>query len=241
MEKEELIGVIDELNSNIDYKEVIDNAIGTMMLDLVSAKKLMEFIKSMPILIREAIYWNKFYMFVKGIKRVEDDLGKSIRLSNKLFDNPKNRKRNGMRLLAYVDKADSEEKINYYINATRSLLMGSIDNGEYFRIIKAIVETLNEDLEYLSKIAINSNVIKGNIQILALEQSGLVLQAGIDANESIETQNYTISTLGRMVDEYAISLENEERQKFYKKEMEQCTLEVELHTISNDEIDNALK
>lgn len=241
MEKEELMGLFDELNSNDNYTEIIDNAIGTMMMDPVAIKNLVKIIGSMPTLIREAIYWNKFYMFVKGIRRVEDDLGESVRLSNKLFDNPENKKQNGMRLLGYVDKADSEEKINYYINVTRSLLMGCINNGEYFRIIKSIAETLNEDLEYLSKIATTSNVIKGNIQILALERSGLVLQAGIDANESIEAQNYAISNLGRMVDKYAISLEDEERQKFYKKEVEQHMLEVDLPTISNEEIDKLFK
>lgn len=41
-----------------------------------------------------------------------DDLGQSVKLSSKLFDNPKNRKQNGMRLLRYVDRADSEQKIN---------------------------------------------------------------------------------------------------------------------------------
>lgn len=117
-----------------------------------------------------------------------------------------------MRLLGYVDKADSEQKVNYYINATRSLLMGCIGNTDYFRIMKAVSETLNEDLEYLAEISENTNVIKGNMQLLALERSGLVLQAGIDANESIESQNYAVSNLARMVSNYAISLEDDERQ-----------------------------
>lgn len=158
-------------------------------------------------------------MFLTGVRQIEKDLGNSIRLSSILFDNPENREQNGMRLLGYVDKADSKQKMSYYINATRSLLMGHIDNTNYFRIIKAVSETLNEDLKYLSKIAINVNAIKGNIQLLALERSGLVLQAGIDANESIETQDYAVSNLGRMVDKYAISLENDERQRYYKSKV----------------------
>ena len=95
--------------------------------------------------------------------------------------------------------------------------MGSIDNTNYFRIMKAISETLSEDLEYLVENVTTSKVIKGNMQILALERSGLAIQAGIDANESIESQGYAISSLGRMVDRYAISLESEERQRFYKQ------------------------
>lgn len=122
-------------------------------------------------------------------------------------------------MLGYIDKADSEKKIDYYINATRSLLLTCINSNDYFRIIKAISETLNEDLEYLADIALNSNTIKGNIQILALERSGLVIQAGIDAEENIESQNYVVSSLGRMVDRYSISFENEEHHRYFEQEI----------------------
>ena len=236
MKKEELQGFFDEMSIKDNCIDIIDNAIGTLMLDPVAVKNLASSIRNMPTLIKEAIYWNKFYMFVIGVKQIEDDLGQSVKLSSKLFDNPKNKKQNGMRLLGYVDRADSEQKINYYINATRSLLMGCINNTDYFRIMKAISETLGEDLEYLAEIAITSKVIKGNMQILALERSGLVLQAGIDANESIESQGYAISSLGRMVDKFAISLENEERQRFYKQEAGQYKLEVDLPTASVEDI-----
>lgn len=142
-------------------------------------------------------------MFVTGINKIQDDLGSSIKLSNKLFGNSKSKEQNGMRLLGYIDKADSKQKVDYYINATRSLLMG-------------------------------------NIQLLALERSGLVIQAGIDANESIETQNYSVSNFGRMVDHYAISLEDDNRQNYYKNEVVQHKLEVDLPTISNEDIEKLL-
>lgn len=236
MKKEELQSFFDEINIKDNCIDIIDNAIGTLMLDPVAAKNLASIIGKMPILIKDAIYWNKFYMFIMGVKKIEDDLGQSVKLSSKLFDNPKNRKQNGMRLLGYVDRADSEQKINYYINATRSLLMGSIDNTNYFRIMKAISETLSEDLEYLVENVTTSKVIKGNMQILALERSGLAIQAGIDANESIESQGYAISSLGRMVDRYVISLESEERQRFYKQKSKKHNMEVDLPTASAEDI-----
>ena len=102
--------------------------------------------------------------------------------------------------------------------------------------MKAVSETLNEDLEYLAEIVENKNVIKGNIQLLALERSGLVIQARIDTNENIETQYYAVSNLGRMVDNYAISLDNDDRQNYYKNEAEQYKLEVEFPTMSKEEI-----
>lgn len=237
MKKEEIVNFLDEINYKDNGIEMIDNAIGTLMLDPIATKSLINQIRKTPALIRETIYWNKFYLFVKGIKQIQDELGESVRLSNKLFDNIEHKQQNGMRLLAYVDKADSEQKINYFVNATRSLLMNVINNVDYFRIMKAISETLNEDLEYLSEIATSSNFIKGNMQLLALERSGLVLQAGIDANENIESQSYAVSTLGRMVDRYAISLVNESRWRFYNKEIEPSNLKVDVPVISNKDID----
>lgn len=234
--KEYLYNSSDKFDIKDNFTELIDNAIGMLTLDPIAIKNLTTQMVKMPIIIRDAIYWSKFYMFILGINKIQEDLGGSIKLSNILFDNSKNREQNGMRLLGYIDKADSKQKVNYYINSTKSLLMGNISNTDYFRIMKAVSETLNEDLEYLAEIVENKNVIKGNIQLLALERSGLVIQARIDTNENIETQYYAVSNLGRMVDNYAISLDNDDRQNYYKNEAEQYKLEVWFPTMSKEEI-----
>lgn len=73
--KEELQGFLNELNVKDNCVDIIDNAIGTLMLDPVATKNLVEKIGNMPTLIKEAIYWNKFYMFVTGVREIEEDLG----------------------------------------------------------------------------------------------------------------------------------------------------------------------
>ena len=83
--------------------------------------------------------------------------------------------------------------------------------------MKALMETLNEDMEYLADIAIKEDVHLGNMQLLALERTGLVLQTVFDADESVENQRYVISSFGKYVDRFAVAFEEEERQKFYKK------------------------
>ena len=216
MQKEEIQGFIEELDVSTISGEMLDNMIGMLMLDPIAYKNFAKQIAKMPFLIKDAYYWSKFHLFVTGVKNAEKELGKGVKLSNKLFDTTKNKRQNGMRLLGYIDKADSEQKINYYVNATKSLLLGLISNTDYFRIMKALMETLNEDLEYLADIAIKEDVHRGNMQLLALERSGLVLQAVFDANESVENQSYAISRLGKYVDCFAVSFEDEERQNFYK-------------------------
>ena len=220
MKKEGIQGFFDEIDVSAISKEMVDSMIGMLAFDPTSYTKFAEQIVKMPLRIKNAWYWHKFYLFVTGVKSAEEELGEGVELSNKLFENSKNKRQNGMRLLDYIDKADSEQKINYYVNATRSLLMGLIKNTDYFRIMKAIMETLNEDLEYLSAIAIKDDFHRGNMQLLALERSGLVIRAVFDANEGIESQSYAISSLGKYVDRYAVSFEDEERQKFYKKSFE---------------------
>lgn len=216
MQKEEIQGFTEVVDVSTISEEMLDNMIGMLMLDPIAYKNFAKQIAKMPFLIKDAYYWSKFHLFVTGVKSAEKELGEGVKLSNKLFNTSKNKRQNGMRLLGYIDKADSEQKINYYVNATKSLLLGLIDNTGYFRIMKALMETLNEDLEYLADIAIKEDVYRGNMQLLALERSGLVLQAVFDANESVENQSYVISSLGKYVDRFAVSFEDEERQKFYK-------------------------
>lgn len=114
-----------------------------------------------------------------------------------------------------MTSTDTEKKIDYLIDATRSMLLGLIDTDEMFRIFRAIVDSLPEDLDYLSSIVEKRGPFIGDIQILALERSGLMISADIDANADIEKQQYHITTLGFMVDRYALSLSNEERWKWY--------------------------
>ena len=39
-------------------------------------------------------------------------------------------------------------------------ILGLISNTDYFRIMKAIAEALNEDLQYLANIVINMDILK---------------------------------------------------------------------------------
>ena len=55
MKKEELQGFFDEMNIKDNCIDIIDNAIGTLMLDPVAAKNLASIIGKMLILIKDAI------------------------------------------------------------------------------------------------------------------------------------------------------------------------------------------
>lgn len=75
---------------------------------------------------------------------------------------------------------------------------------------KELNETLPEDLNYLSELTgkrlkENKEIFQGNTAILALNRTGMMIIAGADGNKGVEEQDYTITTLGYMVDRYVKS------------------------------------
>ncbi len=194
--------------------DIVETIIGVATHDPLSVKKMAAYLADKTYTEIQKIPYLQIKKYLDGVKRVEE-LGNSCKIADKLFSDPKRKNDNAMRIYKMVTSTDTEKKIDYLIDTTRSMLLGLIDTDEMFRIFRAIVDSLPEDLDYLSSIVEKSGPFTGNIQILALERSGLMISAGIDANADVEEQQYHITTLGFMVDRYALSLSNEERRKWY--------------------------
>ncbi len=194
--------------------DIVETIIGVAIHDPLSVKKMAAYLSDKTYTEIQKIPYLQIKKYLDGVKRVEE-LGNSCKIADKLFSDPKRKNDNAMRIYKMVTSTDTEKKIDYLIDTTRSMLLGLIDINEMFRIFRAIVDSLPEDLDYLSSIVEKSGPFTGNIQILALERSGLMISAGIDANADVEEQQYHITTLGFMVDRYALSLSNEERRKWY--------------------------
>lgn len=194
--------------------DIVETIIGMATHNPLSVAKIVAFLSDKTYTAIQKIPYLQIKKYLDGVKRVEE-LEKSCKMGDKLFSNPKKKNENAMRIYKMVTSTDTEKKIDYLIDATRSMLLGLIDTDEMFRIFRAIVDSLQEDLDYLSSIVEKSGPFIGDMRILALERSGLMISAGIDANADIEKQQYHITTLGFMVDRYALSLSNEERWKWH--------------------------
>lgn len=158
----------------------------------------------------------KFKKYLEGEKKVEEELGGSIHLSDKLFGNKKKAEENGMRIYELVTSVDSSRKIDYFVNATRAFLLDAIDKMTFFRVFNAINSTQIEDLEFLKNNALKGETFYGGIQIIALASSGLMILTDEDYNRGAEEQGYNVSTLGHMVDCFALSFDDDDRIKWYK-------------------------
>lgn len=213
MDVDALIATLKSDEIKESAKEFLEETVSALCGDPIACKNLMQRIITFPISLREQYFWVKFYDFLKGTYSSEEC---AISLYDKLFGTEEDKKRNSMRLVEAIGKIETEENLQFMINATRSLSIGLISNSDYFRIVKAVTETLYEDLIYLSKHITEQKEFRGNMNVLSLARSGLMIDAGIDANADVENQIYVFSSLGRLVDQYAISFENDERFNWYK-------------------------
>lgn len=80
--------------------------------------------------------------FLDGVYLTSDD---KMKLSTKLVENG-DKNDNVYRLVECIDRAETQKKIRYLINTTRSLLLDFIDSITYLRICHSITHTLEEDL-----------------------------------------------------------------------------------------------
>lgn len=213
----------DELEKTDKIKDYVELVIGCLEGNPDSIRELsMESLKDIYTYYQQR-HFRKLCKFIKGQQAIEkelSDLGKKVRFCDKLFGDPKKSRENAIRTIEAVDKIDEEKKFEYFNNTTREFLLNDkFGVADLFRFYKAITNTLSEDLDYLSLIIEQVGVegIRGNTQVLALADNGLMILGGADGNESPERQIYFITELGYKLDEYVLSRTNDERQKWYKE------------------------
>lgn len=181
---------------------VFDSA-GAVLGDPVSIGKIILAVAKSPFFWREQIFWTKMEMFINGVYYNENDRAKlRARLCQIGEEN-----KNVYRLVDFIDKAESKQKIKYLINATRCLLTDFIDLQMYFRICHTITHTMEEDLNFLSK-NIDKADLSYNTYIQGLLTSGLVYQSVIGGNCD---SKYSFTPLAESVDRFAVSYDDVER------------------------------
>lgn len=233
-----LIDFFETVETKQKTNELFECTIGTLCNDPIACGKLISLITTSPFFINEQLFWIKFANFCKGTVIQPYD---KIMLSNRLFENTDKGRKNALRIIETINRIDTEQILEYVINATRSCLLDLIDVEEYFRITKAITASMPEDLVFLQQHITDLGAQKGNMKVLALANNQLMIMAGLDANEDIENQSYFFTTLGRMVDQYALSLNDEIRQKWHRTHNQKRNFEIEIPTIEVEEIEQLFK
>ncbi len=180
--------------------------------DPVTYAKIVYTLGKCPFLIKEHMFWRKFEMFLNGIYIKEEDVDKlHEKIASKGADGE-----NPYRIVTYIDRAETQKKIHFLINATRCLMTDFITLEQYFRICHAIVNTLEEDLKFL-KDHLSEEEVTYNHHVQGLFTNGLMWANDFDGGGELEVQGYAFTPLALEVDEYAISYDDPEKYPNPKK------------------------
>lgn len=214
---------------------IIDTMVGICQGNASSIAKFISFLKSSTSIL-DIYNTRKFIRFLVGVTEIENT--EKVTLSEKLFSSDENSKENALRILGYINKTESEKIIEFMINATRSLLLDLINRDTYFRIVRVLSNSMYEDLIFL-KDNMSKQTIECNSSVLALMNNGLMIQAGIDANKSVEQQEYSFTKLGKDVDQFALSLNDEKRMKEHNDgEFKSPNYNTGIEVLSENDIDD---
>ena len=221
--------------------DLFDILIAAIARDPKAIVKIMTILSDKSFTAIQKIPYVQMQKYLVGVKKVEDGLGAACKLSERLFSDPRKRGDNALRVYKMVTATDTEKKIGYLVDSTRALLLDSIDVEMLFRIYRAIVESMPEDLFYLSNLVEKEGPFKGNIRIHALSRVGLMISAGVDGEADVEEQEYMVSSLGFAVDRYALSFNNVERQNWYNNRGDQKERKFDAPTVaSNEEVQKVI-
>lgn len=182
-------------------KNLLEDALAALLGDPISVAKIVIALAKSPFFIRDQIFWTKLEMFVSGVYRDPDD---QARLCAKLTVDG-NTQDAQMRLIECIDRAETKNKVQYLINATRCLLSDFINLDDYFRICHAVTHTLAEDLIYL-RLHIQESDLAYNNNVQGLFTSGLMYQSILG-----EDIRYSFTPIAKFVDIYAVSYEDVNR------------------------------
>lgn len=197
-----------------EFDNLVDPLVGLLFPDQAAVESVAHVALKIPETIKDYRLYQKIGRFLVAIR--SNDLQDSVNFSSQLFADGKTARENALRLIQYIDKAETLTVVDYMVNASRAVGNQLITEKDYYRILWALTNTYSEDLHYFRTIATTEDVIKGNTQIIALAQSGLMISAGTDANRSVEDQDYAVTSFGIMVDRCALSLDDEERWAYWK-------------------------
>lgn len=125
----------------------VDPLVGLLLPEQAAAGSVAHVAFKIPGTIRDYRLYQKYGRFITAIR--EKDLSDSINFSNQLFNNPKSARENALRLVQYIDKAETLTIIDYMVNASRAVGNQMISESEYYRILWALTNIYPDDLHYL--------------------------------------------------------------------------------------------
>jgi len=208
MDKKMKLDMSDELMGNL--KEfgfiTLEEATNCLWEDVPYIIKVGKNLISLPHLIQQEIFWNKFTKFVKGIK---SDPNFAAKFAKKIAT-AEDKNEYAKRIIAILEKIEEEEKVDYIINATRALCWDRITRSEYFRICRAIENIYIDDLKFVFENFEAKKYFAEDITVSELASNGLMRQEVYDGenfDQNYVPKTHAFTELGKLVYDIALNYE----------------------------------
>ena len=206
--KKKKIDLSDELTENVKEIGVItlEEVANCLWEDVPYIVKIGKNLISLPHLIHQEIFWNKFTKFAKGIK---SDPSFAAKFATKIA-NAEDRAEYAKRIITILEKIEEEQKVDYIINATRALCWDQIDRSVYFRICRSIENVYIDDLNFVLKNYDDKEHFSEDMTIAELTSHGLMRQEIFDggtADPNYVVKTHVFTELGKLVYDNALNYE----------------------------------
>lgn len=152
--------------------------------------------KNYPWVYPEWKFWDNMTKFFNSDILTDEDKQKLV----EKVSSEKNKEEVGKRIIKLVGNVNTNKKLAYIINATKSLANDAVDLSTYFRICHVISNSLDEDLRFLGE-HISESEVPYSIEVSGLQTAGLVYFKSADESGN---QVYAFNALANAVNEYAI-------------------------------------
>lgn len=181
-------------------KDLLSDLVSGLLGDPVAIARAMKAIVSSPFFIREQLFWQNFERFLNGI----DDCKKGF--SEKISEDD-NKEENAKRIIRIIDDLDTDNKVDYIINATIALCKDKLSLDEYFRVCRAIENCYISDLKFVKLSYDDSKLYPDSITVQDLTSNGLmdqVIYGGGSSDDNYIPDTHMFTELAYMVYKYAI-------------------------------------
>lgn len=178
--------------------DVIGDMVSGLDGNVLSIGKLIITFRNNPTLIQEKIFWRKYERFLRGIEATEEERAHFCR---KLSENGRKEK-NAYRLLQVINNAETLEKIDFLVNASRSYAVDFINRTEYFRMCDMITKTLYEDLIFLKENIQKDELYQYDDTVQGLLNVGLMRASVMDATFG---DRFVFTPFAKELDRFSLS------------------------------------
>lgn len=187
--------------------------------DVFSGISSLKNIKDMIFHIPTVFFWSKMQRFLLGTYH---DFEEQIKMANRFGQDNDKYKEFVCQLMETIDKLDTEMKVDYFSNLTRSFLLEQIDDNLFYKLRQVLMNCTLFELEFIKKHGINDH-LNYDMTIFSLINQGIV-------NQAYNTSYYSFTDLAKCLKEHSL---NEEEPK-HKIEYSKLT-PPDVHTIATDD------